>query len=71
MLGEVLMSAPTCEKLEELVNGYFYSVNYRITGTVVTNIKTGQTIDWMWVVMPGKRNKRWQIRRVQDGKSDR
>lgn len=62
MLGPCILSAPTLEKLEELINEYYCSVNYTVNGNQVYNRKTLTCIDGMWVTKA--RNGRWQMRRV-------
>lgn len=62
MLGPCILSAPTLEKLEELINEYYCSVNYAVNGNLVYNRKTATYIDNMWVSKA--RNGRWQMRRV-------
>ena len=62
MLGLCILSAPTLEKLEELINEYYCSVNYTVNGNLVYNRKTLTYIDDMWVVRT--KNGRWQMRRV-------
>lgn len=62
MLGPCILSAPTLEKLEELINEYYCSVNYTVNGNLVYNRKTLTCIDGMWVSKA--RNGRWQMRRV-------
>lgn len=62
MLGPCILSAPTVEKLEELINEYYCSVNYTVSGNLVYNRKTLTYIDDMWVVRT--KNGRWQMRRV-------
>lgn len=62
MLGPCILSAPTLEKLEELINEYYCSVNYTVSGNLVYNRKTATYIDNMWVYKA--RNGRWQMRRV-------
>lgn len=62
MLGPCVLSAPTLEKLEELINEYYYSVNYTVNGNLVYNRKTATYIDNMWVSKA--KNGRWQMRRV-------
>lgn len=62
MLGPCILSAPTVKKLEELINEYYCSVNYTVSGNLVYNRKTLTYIDDMWVVRT--KNGRWQMRRV-------
>ena len=62
MLGPCILSAPTLEKLEELINEYYCSVNYTVNGNLVYNRKTTTYIDNMWVSKA--KNGRWQMRRV-------
>jgi hypothetical protein len=62
MLGPCILSAPTLEKLEELINESYCSVNYTVNGNLVYNRKTLTCIDGMWVYKA--RNGRWQMRRV-------
>lgn len=62
MLGPCILSAPTLEKLEELINEYYCSVNYTVYGNLVYNRKTLTYIDDMWVSKA--KNGRWQMRKV-------
>lgn len=61
MLGECLMSAPTVEKLEGLINEYYCSVNYTVRGNLVFNRKTCEYLDTVYVVR--LKNGRYQLRR--------
>ena len=61
MLGACILSAPTADKLEKLINEYYCSENYRIDGNLVYNTKTLEHLDNVYVA-PLK-NGRWQLRR--------
>jgi hypothetical protein len=62
MLGKCILSAPTAEDLERLINEYYGSENYRIDGNLVFNRKTMEHLDGVYVVCL-RRSGRWQMRR--------
>jgi hypothetical protein len=61
MKSKCILSAPTTEELEKLINEYYCSRNYVIDGDRVLNRKTGQYLDGVYVVLKPKA--RWQMRR--------
>lgn len=61
MKSKCILSAPTTEELEKLINEYYCSRNYVIDGDRVLNRKTGQYLDGVYVVLKPKT--RWQMRR--------
>ena len=61
MLGKCILSAPTAEDLERLINEFYGSENYRIDGNLVFNTKTFRHLDDVYVVC--LKNGRWQMRR--------
>lgn len=61
MKSKCILSAPTTEELEKLINEYYCSRNYVIDGGRVLNRKTGQYLDGVYVVLKPKA--RWQMRR--------
>ena len=61
MLGKCILSAPTHDELEKLINEYYCSENYRIDGNLVFNTKTFTHLGGVYVVC--LKNGRWQMRR--------
>lgn len=61
LVGKCILSAPSHDKLEALINEYYCSTNYRIYGNLVINSKTGKCLDDMWVCCT--KAGRWQMRR--------
>lgn len=69
MLGPCILSAPTVEKLEELINEFYCSVNYTVHGNLVFNRKTCEYLDTVYVVR--LKNGRYQLRRrIKDEKKN-
>ena len=69
LVGKCILSAPSRDKLEALINEYYCSTNYRIDGNLVINSKTGKCLDDMWVCCA--KAGRWQMRRrVKEAQDD-
>ena len=45
LVGKCILSAPSHDKLEALINEYYCSTNYRIDGNLVINSKTS-----LWIL---------------------
>lgn len=65
MLGECILSAPTKEKFERLINEYYCvgggTLRYIVDGNLIFDSKNFTHLDTVYVVR--LKNGRWQMRR--------